>query len=183
MIQEREKMINIGLWPHQLAGMFQSQQDFWMPLNFFQGGRISGCFVKKSGLTVLNNFYFKGKTKSTSAVRRKYLFCSSSFLNLILFGSFDRNKKRYTGEYVLAGLMYYVNCFHWNRYMIFWKVSMNMMNENHWMMYLNVGDVDSPLPKKWTETCRNGETLKGRGVGKMYFKTLWILIHDYVCLR
>lgn len=30
---------------------------------------------------------------------------------LILFGSFDRNKKRHTGEYVLAGLMYYVKCF------------------------------------------------------------------------
>lgn len=47
---------------------------------------------------------------------------------------------------------------------------MNMMNGNHLMMYLNVGDVDSPLPKKRTETCRNGETLKGGGVGKIYLK-------------
>lgn len=56
---------------------------FLNAVKFFSGGRISGCFVKKSGLTVLNNFYFKGKTKSTSAVRRKYLFCSSSFFNLM----------------------------------------------------------------------------------------------------
>lgn len=95
---------------------------------------------------------------------------------LILFGSFDRNKKRYIGEYVFVGLMYYVNCFYWNRYMIFWKVLMNMMNGNYLMMYLNVGDVDFFFFKKWIEICRNGEILKGRGVGKMYLKILWILI-------
>lgn len=175
MIQEREKMINIGLWPHQLAGMFQSQQDFWMPLNFFQGGRISGCFVKKSGLTVLNNFYFKGKTKSTSAVMRKYLFCSSSFFNLIWV-------KVHWGicacrSNVLCKLLPLKQVYDF----------LESLNEHDEWKPLN--DVFKcwrcwfPLPKKWTKTCRNGETLKGRGVGKMYFKTLWILIHDYVCLR
>lgn len=31
--------------------------------------------------------------------------------------------------------------------------------------------------QKWGNFEREG------GIGKMYFKTLWILIHDYVCLR
>lgn len=84
---------------------------FLNAVKFFSRGSYFRVFCKEIRTYRFKQFFtLKVRQKVQVLLDVNIYFALHHFL--ILFGSFDRNKKRYTGEYVLAGLMYYLNCFH-----------------------------------------------------------------------